>query len=175
LVTLSGTSSRCNCRALLLVPWPWPKYCHCDSVNSYQSLFVCLFDILILSGEIWLQFLFAPIFIGVLLSSLVTLEGRLSQAVPKLKQVTLTHLFNLYLLIKCYNQWCFVVMFNSAYSSRNFISQEWFSAVLANWQLWIPFQFINFRFVPQHFQVRLSDRRLYMQNWKFDLTICPYA
>ncbi|WJX78066.1 hypothetical protein P8452_61323 [Trifolium repens] len=66
------------------------------------------------------QFLFAPIFIGVFLSSLVTLEGRPSQAVPKLKQ-------------------------------------EWFSAVLANWQLWIPFQFINFRFVPQHFQVLAAN------------------
>jgi peroxisomal membrane protein 2 len=25
--------------------------------------------------------------------------------------------------------------------------------VLANWQLWIPFQFLNFYFVPQKFQV----------------------
>jgi len=25
--------------------------------------------------------------------------------------------------------------------------------VLANWQLWIPFQFFNFYFVPQKFQV----------------------
>lgn len=33
--------------------------------------------------------------------------------------------------------------------------QEWFSSVLANWQLWIPFQFLNFRFVPQQFQVPL--------------------
>lgn len=66
------------------------------------------------------QFLFSPIFIGVFLSSLVTLEGRPSQAVPKLKQ-------------------------------------EWFSAVLANWQLWIPFQFFNFRFVPQQFQVLAAN------------------
>ncbi|GAU44864.1 hypothetical protein TSUD_329200 [Trifolium subterraneum] len=66
------------------------------------------------------QFIFAPIFIGVFLSSLVTLEGRPSQAVPKLKQ-------------------------------------EWFSAVLANWQLWIPFQFLNFRFVPQQFQVLAAN------------------
>ncbi|TKY62762.1 Mpv17 protein [Spatholobus suberectus] len=66
------------------------------------------------------QFLFSPIFIGVFLSTLVTLEGRPSQAVPKLKQ-------------------------------------EWFSAVLANWQLWIPFQFLNFRFVPQQFQVLAAN------------------
>lgn len=66
------------------------------------------------------QFLFSPIFLGVFLSSLVTLEGRPSQAVPKLKQ-------------------------------------EWFSAVLANWQLWIPFQFLNFRFVPQQFQVLAAN------------------
>ncbi|CAK7339895.1 unnamed protein product [Dovyalis caffra] len=61
------------------------------------------------------QFVFAPIFIGVFLSTLVTLEGRPSQVIPKLQQ-------------------------------------EWFSSVLVNWQLWIPFQFLNFRFVPQQFQ-----------------------
>ncbi|CAL5193255.1 unnamed protein product [Lathyrus oleraceus] len=66
------------------------------------------------------QFLFSPMFIGVFLATLVTLEGRPSQAVPKLKQ-------------------------------------EWFSAVIANWQLWIPFQFLNFRFVPQQFQVLASN------------------
>lgn len=66
------------------------------------------------------QFLFAPIFVGVFLSSLVTLEGRSSQVIPKLQQ-------------------------------------EWFSSVLANWQLWIPFQFFNFRFVPQQFQVLAAN------------------
>ncbi|RDY09205.1 Protein Mpv17, partial [Mucuna pruriens] len=66
------------------------------------------------------QFLFSPIFIGVFLATLVTLEGRPSQAVPKLKQ-------------------------------------EWLSAVIANWQLWIPFQFLNFRFVPQQFQVLAAN------------------
>lgn len=66
------------------------------------------------------QFLFSPIFIGVFLSALMTLEGRPSQVVPKLQQ-------------------------------------EWFSAVLANWQLWIPFQFLNFRFVPQQFQVLAAN------------------
>ncbi|XP_055827385.1 protein sym-1 [Solanum dulcamara] len=66
------------------------------------------------------QFLFAPIFVGVFLSSLVTLEGRSSQLIPKLQQ-------------------------------------EWVSSVLANWQLWIPFQFFNFRFVPQQFQVLAAN------------------
>ncbi|MCD7449790.1 hypothetical protein HAX54_001527 [Datura stramonium] len=66
------------------------------------------------------QFLFAPIFVGVFLSSLVTLEGRSSQVIPKLQQ-------------------------------------EWLSSVIANWQLWIPFQFINFRFVPQQFQVLAAN------------------
>ncbi|XP_058205298.1 protein sym-1 [Rhododendron vialii] len=66
------------------------------------------------------QFLFAPIFIGVFLASLLTLEGRPSDVVPKLQQ-------------------------------------EWFSAVLANWKLWIPFQFLNFRFVPQQFQVLAAN------------------
>ncbi|KAK6153210.1 hypothetical protein DH2020_012849 [Rehmannia glutinosa] len=66
------------------------------------------------------QFLFAPTFIGIFLSTLVTLEGRPSDVIPKLRQ-------------------------------------EWFSSVLANWQLWIPFQFLNFRFVPQQFQVLAAN------------------
>ncbi|XP_057545069.1 protein sym-1-like [Amaranthus tricolor] len=66
------------------------------------------------------QFFFAPIFIGTFLSALMTLEGRPSQIVPKLKQ-------------------------------------EWFASVVANWKLWIPFQFLNFRFVPQQFQVLASN------------------
>ncbi|KAH9675131.1 peroxisomal membrane 22 kDa (Mpv17/PMP22) family protein [Citrus sinensis] len=36
---------------------------------------------------------------------------------------------------------------------RLLTDQEWFSSVVANWQLWIPFQFLNFRFVPPQFQV----------------------
>lgn len=36
-----------------------------------------------------MQFLFSPIFIGVFLATLVTLEGRPSQAIPKLQQVVL--------------------------------------------------------------------------------------
>ncbi|KAI3757100.1 hypothetical protein L6452_04633 [Arctium lappa] len=66
------------------------------------------------------QFLFAPAFIGVFLSALVTLEGRPSQVLPKLQQ-------------------------------------EWMSSIIANWQLWIPFQFLNFRFVPQQFQVLAAN------------------
>ncbi|KAL8530121.1 hypothetical protein ACS0TY_007271 [Phlomoides rotata] len=66
------------------------------------------------------QFLFAPAFIGVFLSTLVTLEGKPSDVIPKLQQ-------------------------------------EWFSSVVANWQLWIPFQFLNFRFVPQQFQVLAAN------------------
>ncbi|MQM17572.1 hypothetical protein Taro_050545, partial [Colocasia esculenta] len=67
-----------------------------------------------------IEFVFSPIFIGVFLSSLITLEGRPSQVLPKLQQ-------------------------------------EWFSSVLANWKLWIPFQFLNFWFVPQQFQVLAAN------------------
>lgn len=66
------------------------------------------------------QFLFSPIFIGFFLCTLLTLEGRPSQIVPKLQQ-------------------------------------EWLATVLANWQLWIPFQFLNFLFVPQQFQVLAAN------------------
>ncbi|XP_039141590.1 protein Mpv17-like isoform X1 [Dioscorea cayenensis subsp. rotundata] len=37
------------------------------------------------------------------------------------------------------------------------LKQEWPSSVVANWQLWIPFQFLNFRFVPQQFQVLVAN------------------
>ncbi|KAK8931052.1 hypothetical protein KSP39_PZI016946 [Platanthera zijinensis] len=37
------------------------------------------------------------------------------------------------------------------------LQQEWFSSMLANWQLWIPFQFLNFQFVPQKFQVLAAN------------------
>ncbi|KAL5715516.1 hypothetical protein ACHQM5_017325 [Ranunculus cassubicifolius] len=66
------------------------------------------------------QFLFSPLFIGFFLSTLLTLEGRPSQILPKLQQ-------------------------------------EWLATVLANWQLWIPFQFLNFLFVPQQFQVLAAN------------------
>ncbi|XP_057812358.1 protein sym-1-like [Salvia miltiorrhiza] len=74
----------------------------------------------VLSRLVLDQFLFAPVFIGIFLSTLVTLEGRPSDVIPKLQQ-------------------------------------EWFSSVVANWQLWIPFQFLNFRFVPQQFQVLAAN------------------
>ncbi|XP_047323263.1 protein SYM1 [Impatiens glandulifera] len=66
------------------------------------------------------QCVFSPIFIGVFMTSLMILEGRSSQVVPKLKQ-------------------------------------EWVSSLIANWQLWIPFQFLNFRFVPPQFQVLFAN------------------
>lgn len=33
------------------------------------------------------------------------------------------------------------------------LRQDWKSTVFANWKLWVPSQFINFRFVPQQLQV----------------------
>jgi len=66
------------------------------------------------------QFLFSPLFIGVFFSSLLTLEGRPSEILPKLQQ-------------------------------------DWFASVLANWKLWIPFQFLNFLVVPQQLQVLVAN------------------
>lgn len=66
------------------------------------------------------QFLFSPLFIGVFFASLLTLEGRPSEILPKLQQ-------------------------------------DWFASVLANWKLWIPFQFVNFLVVPQQLQVLVAN------------------
>ncbi|KAK2995688.1 hypothetical protein RJ640_000819, partial [Escallonia rubra] len=53
---------------------------------------------------------------------------------------------------------------------RLLLDQEWFPSVLANWQLWIPFQFLNFRFVPQQFQVLAANvvALAWNENMKFD-------
>lgn len=37
------------------------------------------------------------------------------------------------------------------------IKNDLFTIVKSNWVLWVPFQFINFRFVPQHLQVLASN------------------
>lgn len=66
------------------------------------------------------QFLFSPIFIGVFISAMLTLEGRPHDIAPKLKQDLLT-------------------------------------VAVANWKIWIPFQFLNFLFVPQQLQVLAAN------------------
>lgn len=48
------------------------------------------------------QFLFSPIFIGVFLASLLTLEGRPSDVVPKLQQVVLNARFSFDILLILY-------------------------------------------------------------------------
>ena len=40
------------------------------------------------------------------------------------------------------------------------MKRDWKEAVIANWKLWIPFQFLNFRFIPQSLQVRTTSQRL---------------
>ncbi|KAH7352860.1 hypothetical protein KP509_19G067900 [Ceratopteris richardii] len=66
------------------------------------------------------QLLFSPIFIGIFLSALMTLEGHSSEIAPKLKH-------------------------------------DWLGIVLANWKIWIPFQFLNFLLVPQQLQVLAAN------------------
>ena len=34
---------------------------------------------------------------------------------------------------------------------------DWGNVVVANWKLWVPFQFINFRFVPPNLQVATAN------------------
>ncbi|CAI5477791.1 unnamed protein product, partial [Closterium sp. Yama58-4] len=40
------------------------------------------------------------------------------------------------------------------------LKQEWAKAVVANWKVWIPFQFLNFRFVPLHLQPNATAQAL---------------
>lgn len=37
------------------------------------------------------------------------------------------------------------------------LKEQWASAVFANWKIWIPFQFLNFRLVPLRLQVAASN------------------
>ena len=37
------------------------------------------------------------------------------------------------------------------------LQKEWFGAVIANWFLWVPAQFINFKVIPPHLQVLFSN------------------
>lgn len=66
------------------------------------------------------QLFFAPIFIGSIISMIMTLEGQGENVPSKIRN-------------------------------------DLFTIVKSNWVLWVPFQFINFRFVPQHLQVLASN------------------
>uniref|UniRef100_A0A453KBG6 Protein Mpv17 n=3 Tax=Aegilops tauschii subsp. strangulata TaxID=200361 RepID=A0A453KBG6_AEGTS len=95
------------------------------------------------------QFIFSPVFIGVFMSLLVTLEGKPSLVVPKLKQVK-----RISTLSKPFPDTVYVPFTDEEHLQ---LLQEWFSSLIANWQLWIPFQFLNFYFVPQKLQVLAAN------------------
>ena len=38
---------------------------------------------------------------------------------------------------------------------RSKLKRDLRPAVITNWQIWVPFQFVNFRFIPLHLQARL--------------------
>eukprot|EP00898_Chlorokybus_atmophyticus_P003579 jgi/Chlat1/4221/Chrsp27S08881 len=66
------------------------------------------------------QLLFAPCFIAVFFSALLTLEGRPDQIRAKLRS-------------------------------------DWKEAVVTNWKIWVPFQFVNFGFVKPQLQVAAAN------------------
>ena len=37
------------------------------------------------------------------------------------------------------------------------LRQDWASTVVTNWKIWVPFQFLNFRFVPVNLQVLAAN------------------
>ena len=66
------------------------------------------------------QLLFAPVFIGSIISLIMILEGHGDQVKDK-------------------------------------VNNDLFTIVKSNWALWVPFNFLNFRFVPQSLQVLASN------------------
>ena len=37
------------------------------------------------------------------------------------------------------------------------LRQDWGTTVITNWKIWVPFQFLNFRFVPVSLQVGAAN------------------
>ena len=66
------------------------------------------------------QLLFAPVFIGSIVASILTLEGHSSEVPAKIRN-------------------------------------DLFTIIRSGWALWVPFQFINFRFVPVNLQALASN------------------
>lgn len=73
------------------------------------------------------QLLFAPVFIGSIISLIMVLEGHGEDVPAKLKG-------------------------------------DLFTIVKSNWALWVPFNFINFRYVPQSLQVLASNGAALLWN-----------
>lgn len=75
------------------------------------------------------QFVFAPVFIGTFLSSLLSLEHVSgNEAETALQEKIQTKL-----------------------------QTDWWPAVQINWLMWIPAQFVNFRFIPGKYQVLFAN------------------
>jgi len=66
------------------------------------------------------QALFAPLFIGSIVSAIMAMEGHATEIPTKLRN-------------------------------------DLFTIVQSNWMLWVPFQFVNFRFVPVNLQVLAAN------------------
>jgi hypothetical protein len=73
------------------------------------------------------QLLFAPVFIGSIISLIMLLEGHGDDVPSKLKS-------------------------------------DLFTIVKSNWALWVPFNFLNFRYVPQSLQVLASNGAALLWN-----------
>ena len=57
------------------------------------------------------------------------------------------------------------------------LKQDWSSTVVTNWKIWVPFQFLNFRFVPVNLQVGAANIialawNTYM-SWVTHLAVAP--
>jgi len=50
---------------------------------------------------------------------------------------------------------------------------DWATVVTANWKLWIPFQFLNFRFVPPQLQVAAAN--VCAMAWNVILSLLSHA
>lgn len=73
---------------------------HYLSSYNFPMLSYTLSNLLSTISTFHMQFIFAPIFIGVFLSTLVTLEGKPSNVIPKLKQVMLQVIPNVMMFTK---------------------------------------------------------------------------
>lgn len=113
------------------------------------------------------QLVFSPAFIAVFISALFTLEGNSAQIVGKLKQdlgntVVRERTRRAAHLLPCFFTLCAFIPRICAWvqgggrRAPNVRACN-ASAQVTNWKVWVPFQFINFRFVPPNLQASDAD------------------
>lgn len=99
------------------------------------------------------QFAFTPVFITVFMSSVLLLDGR-PENVRKHPHP---------LIMPCTEMKCSILILCHAQIPDK-LSSEFSTVLMANYSVWVPAMFLNFKFIPPHFQVLFSNSIGYLWN-----------